>query len=267
MAAPKQIAGLAKGLRVLRALNADNGSTVLQLSQETGLPRPTLYRILETLMREGYVTRSGPRDGFWLSHEVRTLSYGFLDRDWGAEVAAPVLMELGREVVWPVDIATLDGESMLIRETTYPTSPLAIDRDHGAPRGHPGYRAPLIGTSLGHAYLGFCPPAEREAIVEMLLTSDLEIQNKGKFRQSVKRLAAKTRRQGYGVREGGLIPSTGSIAVPVMRDTQVLACINIHYMMSVMSLNKAVSRYLDIMRQAAEEISGHYLDEKSSSTI
>ncbi|MDA0241543.1 MAG: helix-turn-helix domain-containing protein, partial [Proteobacteria bacterium] len=250
----KRITGLSRGLRVLKSLNESNGATVLGISRATNLPRATVYRILATLMDEGYVTRSGLRDAFWLSMDVHSLSSGYSDRAWVAEVATPILAELGREVVWPVDIATLDGDSMLIRQTTYQTSPLAIDRDYGARRGYPGYRVPLLQTSLGHAYLAFCPKPERDAILESLFNSETEISDNMTDRHTIHKTLNYTRRLGYGSREGGFVPSTGSIAVPVKHDERVMACINLHYMLSVMSLEEAVSRYLGPLHSAAQSI-------------
>lgn len=255
MADTKRITGLSRGLSVLRSLNENNGATVLALSRATDLPRATIYRILATLMDEGYVTRAGPRDAFWLSMDVHSLSAGYSDRAWVAEVATPILAELGRKVVWPVDIATLDGDAMLIRQTTYQTSPLAIDRDYGARRGYPGYRVPLFGTSLGHTYLAFCPKSERDALLDSFSSAPSESNHLAADKRAILKILNKTRRLGYGSREGGFVPSTGSIAVPVMHGEQVMACINLHYMLSVMSLKEAVSQYLTLIQDAARTIS------------
>jgi IclR family mhp operon transcriptional activator len=43
-------------LTVLRALNVHNGATVGDLSLATGISRPALYRILETLREAGYIS-------------------------------------------------------------------------------------------------------------------------------------------------------------------------------------------------------------------
>jgi DNA-binding IclR family transcriptional regulator len=62
------------------------------------------------------------------------------------------------------------------------------------------------------------------------------------------------RRRGYGLREGGLIPKTGSIAVPIMYEGESLACLNLHYILSALSLKQVVGRYLATMQSAAKEI-------------
>ena len=71
------VRGLARGLQVLRALNAmESGrATSQQISDATGLHRTTVRRLLETLMEEGFVRRSGSDDSFRL-----TLDGAFTER-------------------------------------------------------------------------------------------------------------------------------------------------------------------------------------------
>ena len=66
--------------------------------------------------------------------------------------------ELCREIVWPVSIATLSGQAMVLRETTDHRSPLAVER-HSA-----GLRVPLLGSAAGRVYLAFCSAAQRETL-------------------------------------------------------------------------------------------------------
>ncbi|WP_186151701.1 helix-turn-helix domain-containing protein, partial [Burkholderia gladioli] len=67
------VRGLARGLQVLRALNAmeDGHATSQQLADLTGLHRTTVRRLLETLMEEGFVRRSTSDDSFRLTLAVR----------------------------------------------------------------------------------------------------------------------------------------------------------------------------------------------------
>lgn len=248
MASPKLVRGLLRGLLVLRALNENNYSSVLQLSKATGLPRATIYRLLDTLISAGYVTQGGNKDLYRLTIMVRTLSDGFDDEAWVSEIASPVIAELGRKIVWPTDIATYDKDAMLIRETTHLTSPLSITRSAV------GLRVSIMFTAIGRAYLAYCSDTEREAIIRNLAATDTPDGAFAKKRQAVDRLVAETRKRGYGAREGGILPSTGSIAVPVMWRGRVIACINMHYILSALSRDEVVKRYLGPMREAAAKI-------------
>ena len=82
---------------------------------------------------------------------MRALSEGFTDDEWISQVATPVLGELLQQVVWPSDLTTLDGDAMVIRETTHRFSPLSFHR------AMVRVRLPLLTTASGPAYLAFCP--------------------------------------------------------------------------------------------------------------
>jgi len=47
------VRSLERGLAVLAAMNRHKIASVLELARETRLPRPTVYRLLETLARAG----------------------------------------------------------------------------------------------------------------------------------------------------------------------------------------------------------------------
>jgi IclR family mhp operon transcriptional activator len=237
-----------RGLAILRALNERNYASALQLSRATGLPRPTVYRLLDTLIAAGYVAH-GPRpDVYRLTIAVRALSDGFDDEAWMTEIAAPILAELGHAIVWPTDIATFDRDAMVVRETTHASSPLSINREKA------GFRPPVLLSSLGLVYLAHVSEAERETILRTLAASDRPDAALARNRRAINTLLAEVRSRGYGFREGGISPKTGSIAVPVMWRGRPLACINIHYILSAMTMEQVVAQYLAPMRAAAAKI-------------
>ena len=117
---------LERGLAVLAAMNRHKVASVVELARETQLPRPTVYRLLETLERSGFVARSGAADRFCLAGKVRTLSDGFVDDEWITGIAAPLMAAFTAAHVWPVALMTFEEGRMLIRETTHPASSLSI---------------------------------------------------------------------------------------------------------------------------------------------
>ncbi len=248
MSDAKIVRGLLRGLSVLRALNENNYATAMQLARATDLPRPTVYRLLHTLIEAGYVTHAGARDTFRLTNLVRSLSDGFDDEAWVTQVAGPVLAELGDKIVWPADIATFDQDSMVVRETTHRRSPLSINREV------PGFRPPVLLSSLGLAYLAWSPERDQEEILRAIAASNRPDAHLARDREWVKARLAEVRRRGYGFREGGISEKTGSIGVPVMWRDKPLAAINIHYILSALTMEQVVERYLGDLRGAARKI-------------
>ncbi len=240
--------GVSRTLEVIHALNLHNGARVSHLAQATGISRPSLYRILETLCALGYVRRRVDEERYDLTVLVRTLSDGYSEEYWISAIAVPVLRALQKEVVWPTDLATIFDNAMLMRETTRHISPLTIDQV-GI-----GERLPMLGSATGRAYLAFCGNAEREVILKNLAQSSVASDSAVHDRRRVSNLISRTRRDGYGHRHGEVYPQTGAIAVPVIHAERVVACLNITFIASVLSVQEAAARYLKPLRDAANEI-------------
>ncbi|MGE0314342.1 MAG: IclR family transcriptional regulator C-terminal domain-containing protein [Lautropia sp.] len=236
-------------LDVLRALNMHNGARVSQLAHVTGISRPAIYRILDALVGLGYVHRRMDDERYDLTVQVRSLSEGYDEEYWIAAIALPEMTALQRLVVWPTDLATFFDDAMLVRETTRHASPLTIDQVHV------GERLPLLTSATGRAYLAFCSAAEREAILKNLSASSRPQDSIARNGRLVSSLIANTRRDGFGYRHGELYPQTGAIAVPVMVGDRVIACLNITFSSSVLSVKEAASRYLAALQASAKEIS------------
>jgi len=243
-----RVRGLEKGLAVLRAMNVLGETSAAGVAGATGLPRPTAHRLLETLCAGGYVAHGRVRGTYRLTPMVWALAEGYRDDDWIADIAEPVLRALGEQVVWPTDIATYDNGMMVVRTSTHHQSPLSLRR------AITGYRFPMLGSSLGLAYLAFCPPAERSAILALLRRGDGPDRARLRARPSVDRLLDETRRRGYGLRRGSGSVRTSSISVPVMDGQRVLASLGLIWIDAAMTVELAVERFLPLLRRAADRI-------------
>ena len=239
------VRALERGLSVLAAMNRHKIASVLELARETRLPRPTVYRLLETLGRAGYVTRAGAADRFCLARQVRTLSNGFVEDEWISDVAAPLMGEFTQQHVWPVALMTFEEGSMLIRETTHPASSLSIDY------GMVGRRLPILRTAAGRVYLAFCPDNEQRAILDML---DHSPAPEDQF--DARRLAALLRRirhTGHALQDREINPRTSGISVPV-KGSRMLGSVSMIWIASALTLEEAEQRYHQPLRTLAARI-------------
>ena len=66
-----------RALGLLAELNKQRVTTVGELHHRTGLPKPTIVRLLETLMASGYVASDHRLRGYQVTSQVATLSSGF----------------------------------------------------------------------------------------------------------------------------------------------------------------------------------------------
>lgn len=248
------VRGLARGLQVLKALNAmENGrATSQQLSEATGLHRTTVRRLLETLVEEKYVRRSASDDSFRLTLDVRSLSEGFTDDELVATVAPPVMAQMLQRLVWPSDLTTPDGDAMLIRETTHRFSPLSFHRSMV------GRRLPMLLTAAGRVYFSTCPDAERDDILDLLRAgAGGEQQQKLALDEAfVRNLIRQTRADGFGSNHGDWTDQRkiGALAVAVACGGRVLGSLNVVYLEQAISPAEAVRRFLPELQRAADEI-------------
>jgi IclR family transcriptional regulator, mhp operon transcriptional activator len=242
--------GVRRTLEVLRTLNTANGSTVVELHALTAISRPALYRMLGEFESAGYVRRDD-RGGYHVTHLVRSLSEGFRNDDRVADIARPVLGELQRRLLWPVDFAIYGNHAMYMRESTRRQSPLVMDR------ARIGLRLPLFATAAGRAYLAWCSDEERRSAIEALAKSDHPEDAMARDPRRVAQLIRQTRADGYGSRDvpvpalGGM--ETGAIALPVQRDG-TLCAVCLTFFSKIMTVKEAAARYLEDLKEAATQI-------------
>lgn len=248
------VRGLARGLQVLRALNAmeDGHATSQQLADLTGLHRTTVRRLLETLMEEGFVRRSTSDDSFRLTLAVRSLSEGFTDTERIATVAPPIMGQLLQRVAWPSDLTTPDGDAMIIRETTHRFSRLSFHR------AMVGRRLPMLLTAAGRAYFAMCPDEEREDILELLRSGAGGDEQQAFARNDalVRKLIRRVRDDGFGSNHGDWTAQAkiGAVAVAISADERVIASLNVIFLSRAVRLEDAVRRYVPELQKAAMDI-------------
>ncbi len=254
----RPIRALNRGLEVLTELNRLERAAINTLANAVGLPRTTTYRILETLRLGGYVERDAHDDCYRPTIMVRALSGGFDDEAMIAHIAKPHLASLCTTVVWPIAIATPSGSVMMIRETTDMQSPLALEQ-YGA-----GIRVPMLTSAAGRAYLAYCAPAQREALLELLGRSSLPEDRLVRNRAEVERILNETRTQGYGMAQRARrVSEETTLAVPVRAKERVMATISVRYAATAVPLRTAVEQFLPKMREVVAKIEQEFIAQQA----
>lgn len=245
----KNVRALERGLNVLLAVNQKNAANIQQIADMTGIPRPTVYRILETLRLQGYVEQ-GTTDNRWQTTLLsKALSSGFRDEDWVAKNAVPHMIELGEKVLWPLDLVTFQNFEMIVRESTHSFSPFSID--HGVV----GQSLPLLETSGGRCYLAFCSDNERAVILEGLKKSGRLKSGYLQSAPNIDFMLGQIRELGLGFRREGFREHTMSLSAPIMSGKRIIACLSLIVIASAMSFEKALENYSADLLETASKIS------------
>jgi IclR family mhp operon transcriptional activator len=261
MAAFEPVTSVLRAFEVLRIINERDHATVTEIHRMSGLPKPTILRMVETLIAAGYVVRENDRPAYVATGKCLLLSNGFRAHDRLTAVAAPMLAAFRRKIGWPSDIGIFDGDAMVIAATSRDLGVLVLNRKIGT-------RTPLLLSALGRAYLAFCDDAECERIVDRLRQSSGPLDQIAKSRERVDSLRRETRRRGYSVTDKRYLDTAydgliWGIGVPIMADGKVVAAMNVMFLRSAMTLEAGVAGLVPVLQAAALEI-GNAVAQQSS---
>jgi IclR family mhp operon transcriptional activator len=243
------VRSLQRGLKILRLISRNAGIKAGEISEQIGLARPTVYRLLETLEEEGYVVRSASDNRFRVTQETLSLGIGYDAVNSISQVAGPVLIELSHRFIWPFDLSVRQDVEMVVQESTHPRSPLAVDR------GVIGRRMPMLRSSMGRCYLAHCPSAERAELVELIANLNDTEDSFYLAPQVLEKLVTETIERGYAARYREKFNlHTSSIAVPIFSGTTLVGSMAVIWITKALTLSEAVDQFLDTMREAARRI-------------
>lgn len=246
----KPVQSVQRVLSLLMELNRHGVSPVLELHRKTGLPKPTIVRMLETLMAEGFVFKDKRQGGYMVTEQVMSLSCGFHGEPMVVGAARPWASAITRQIQWPVSLAMLDAHELVVRLSTVCDSP--ISPEHATIN----MRLSLIEKAMGLTYLANCNSAERDALLRMVEDTQpgliVSIGGRGVLDFRLKKI----RRQGYALRAPNVPPlNSSTLAVPVMLGGRVLATMGLGFFRRAVSQDQLLEEYLPLMRNAACAIS------------
>jgi DNA-binding IclR family transcriptional regulator len=155
--------GLVRGLQVLRAFRAGEGSlSHTEIKLRTGLPNPTVSRLTQTLTALGYLSYIPKFGRYTLGPAVVSLCHSLLNGMPYRIHARPILQDLADRFKLPVSLGARDHLDMINIETVrHALSPTA--------RFDIGARLPIESTAMGRAYLYALPAHERNLVVRAIL--------------------------------------------------------------------------------------------------
>lgn len=243
-------------LRVLDVLAAtsrlDGRGTLAELHRLTGLDKSTILRMLETLEHGGFVIRNEERRSYQVTGKTLQLSAGYDRHRAVGTVVAPALTAFRSAVGWPSDVALFDHDAMLVVETSREPGPIHLNR-------RPGYRAPVLATSLGLAFVAHCDPSQREAILAAAVEDPAPWNDIARDRDRAERAFEQIRGRGYAV----MSPSYArqeyedricSIGVPIMQDGRVYAAMNTLFLLNALSVERAAATLLAPLQETAARL-------------
>jgi IclR family mhp operon transcriptional activator len=231
---------LARGLRVLGALNDLETATVSGLVKETRLPKPTVIRLLQALQAEGYAAQDPDTLTYRVTPKVASLSRSLIGKNQTESLIQVALDLLADEVKWPAEYLVQDGLSMLIQSNNRERAPIKLKLFERR-------RFPILESAAGIAYLSSLGEDVRAEWLRRLVKTASQV-------EGVKRRIEGAATVGYATRAlKELGPNMRVAAVPVPAGG---GSISVIYFDDVVSQEHLQSVLLPKIKKSAVDVAG-----------
>jgi IclR family acetate operon transcriptional repressor len=185
-----------------------SGISMAGLVEHLGVPRSTVYRILNSLLAHRFVVRKdgglfalGPR-----IHELAGTSPPNRDWSWLVRLAAPILQQLAADLGEAVKLGVVEGDGVVTIHA------VSSEAEHGL-AVRIGHRTPLHIGGTGKVVLAFMPEDEAEQVLagHLMAYTSASITNPKALRSTLKTI----RERGYAEDFGEMTQSIRSFAAPI----------------------------------------------------
>jgi IclR family acetate operon transcriptional repressor len=216
-AKPGMVNSVDHALRLIAYL-AETGrpQSVSDLARALDLPRPTIYRLLGTLLEHQVVVRD--EKSYRLGLRLLELGGKALSAASLQAICLPFLTELVERTGETAHFAVLDGEQAGYVAKVDSAHPIRMS-------SHVGWRGPLHATAVGKVLLAWSPPELLARIASGALKryADHTIVDADALAAEI----ANVRRQGFSVDREELLDGLVCVAAPVLAGTRLVGAVSV----------------------------------------
>ena len=254
-----RVEALAKGLRILSLFNEQRPSwRVSDLAAVSGLPMPTVYRVVMTLASEGYLDHL-PNGDYRPGARTLTLGTAALRSLDFVAIATPKLQELGERTGETVNLAVLTGDRVLylvrLRNADLVTANIQV-----------GSTLPAVHTSIGKLLLAYLGDADLQSRVTDASFSANSGPNAKVSLAELRDELRTIRDQGWSMQDEELAYGLRSVAAPITGpDGRVLAGVNLAVQAQDWSTQRIIRELRPAVLTTCAEISALVSDTSASS--
>jgi IclR family pca regulon transcriptional regulator len=246
------VRALARGLSVIESFDqAKRGLSLVEVAARTNLSRGTAARLLNTLVKLGYVRSDGRM--FSLLPRALRLGYAYLSSQPLWQLAQPVLESISQETGSPTSLCVLDGRNIVFVFTS-------LLPDRGAMRYvnsvGVGMQLPAFCTAAGRVLLS---DLSDEALSQFLDSSELtpRLPSTTVDPVALKRLVRKAKKDGYAIQDEEVEKGFRAIAVPVVDSMgNIAASISITTVIGGHSRTELATKLLPVLQRGATSLTG-----------
>lgn len=245
------VPGLERGLRILSEFSPRE--PVLgapELSKRLGIPRTTVFRLLQTLESLGFLERADKDRNYRLGVAVLRLGFEYLSSLELTDLGLPVIEALRDATGFTAHIVIRDGRDVVFVAKAQSPAPV-----FGSVRVNVGTRLPAHATTHGHVLMGDLSLAQLRALYP---EERLERVTKA-TPETVDVLCELIRadaQRGYAIGNSAFERDISVVTAPVRNDTQkIVAVITVTVPRAEIDETLIASGLVDKVRRSAAELS------------
>lgn len=244
---PRLMQGLARGLAVLRAFQPGESSlSNSELAERTGLAKPTISRLTQTLTALGYLQFVARTGRYQLGAGVVALCHSLLVGMPHRIAARPMLQDLADFSRLPASLGMRDQFEMLTIETAR--------HPHMRPaRFDLGSRLPIETTSMGRSFLYGLPMDERETLLRRLRLQHSRDEWRS-IRTRIDEAFESIAKRGFCMSLGDRRPDVFAVGAPVFTPDGIVLALNCGGMPSEVSAGRLENEIGPRLAYAASQI-------------
>lgn len=215
------VPGLERGLAILREFTRETPElTAPDLIAKLGLPRSTVFRLLQTLENLGYLVRTRDGRGYRLGVSVLRMGFEYLASQSLVELGRPLLDRLSLHAGLPAHLVIGDGRSVIYASCAKPNVALTGTVSVGT-------RLPAHATVFGRILLGERKLSELHELFPEKHLERFSDQTPATV-EALHALIEDDLERGFGISEGFYEPSISTIAAPVRDENhQIVAAVGL----------------------------------------
>ncbi|MBL8318488.1 MAG: IclR family transcriptional regulator [Burkholderiaceae bacterium] len=216
------------------------------LVEDTGLPKPTLHRMLQQLEGAGLVQRESDGRHYATGMRLRRLAETLMLNDTFHGARHRVLRALVDEIGESCNITALAGAEVVYLDRVETAAPLRFYLQAGS-------RVPAHCSASGKVFLAQMPPAQRERLLAHAPLERCTSHTITAMKALESELQA-VRRQGYALDREEFLPGLVCVAVPVPAENGRSAlCVALQAPVMRLPLERAL-KWLPALQRAAEAL-------------
>ena len=233
------IRSITKAFFLLELMSEEGIVSIKELSSKSKMPKPTIVRILKTLVEAGYVRQITSRGKYCVTAKLYKLGMGFATTPKVFEIAIELADALTNELYWPVSIATMAHGQITVQYSTIPNSPYA--HANSTMSKH----LPLYTSAHGKQWMAH---TDGKVVDDFLSVNKCDLLDRPNHDQ-----LEIIRKAGYAKRSYGRDPSTNTIAAPIFLNNEFVASLGMTFFTKSLSVQE-VDRVTDKLIATAHEI-------------